>query len=55
MPANCHDMVVQRVVVRNGYKRDLAEMLVRDIRRHLNWFAAQVDLRSRVQASGFNH
>jgi glutamate decarboxylase len=48
-------MVVQRVVVRNGFTRDLAGMPVRDIRRHLDWFAAQPDFRSTAQAAGYQH
>ena len=55
MPANREDMVVQRVVVRNGFTHDLADMLVRDIRRHLDWFAAQPGFRSTAQAAGFHH
>jgi glutamate decarboxylase len=54
MPANRQDMVVQRVVVRNGFTRDLADMLVRDIRRHLDWFAAQPGFRSTAQAAGLH-
>jgi len=47
--------VVQRVVVRNGFTCDLADMLVKDIRRHLDWFAAQPGLRSKVEGSQFHH
>jgi glutamate decarboxylase len=55
MPANRQAMVVQRVVVRNGFTCDLADMLVKDIRRHLDWFAAQPGLRSKVAGSQFHH
>jgi glutamate decarboxylase len=55
MPANRQDLVVQRVVVRNGFTCDLADMLVRDIRRHLDWFAAQPGFRSTAQAEQFHH
>jgi len=55
MPANRQDLVVQRVVVRNGFTCDLADMLVRDIRRHLDWFAAQPGFRSTAQAAQFHH
>jgi glutamate decarboxylase len=55
MPANRQDVVVQRVVVRNGFTHDLAEMLVRDIRRHLDWFATQPGLRPTVDGVGFHH
>jgi glutamate decarboxylase len=55
MPANRQDMVVQRVVVRNGFTCDLADMLVKDIRRHLDWFASQPGLRSKAEGSQFHH
>ena len=55
MPANRQDLVVQRVVVRNGFTCDLADMLVRDIRRHLDWFAAQPGFRSTAQGAQFHH
>jgi glutamate decarboxylase len=55
MPANRQDVVVQRVVVRNGFTNDLAGMLVRDIRRHLDWFAGQPGLRPTVEGAGFHH
>jgi glutamate decarboxylase len=55
MPANRQDLVVQRVVVRNGFTCDLADMLVRDMRRHLDWFAAQPGFRSTAQAAQFHH
>jgi glutamate decarboxylase len=55
MPANRQDLIVQRVVVRNGFTCDLADMLVRDIRRHLDWFTAQPGFRSTAQAAQFHH
>jgi len=48
-------VVVQRVVVRNGFTNDLAGMLVRDIKRHLNWFSTQPGLRPSVDGAGFHH
>jgi glutamate decarboxylase len=55
MPANRQDLVVQRVVVRNGFTHDLADMLVRDIRRHLDWFATQPGLKPTGDGAGFHH
>jgi glutamate decarboxylase len=55
MPANRQDLIVQRVVVRNGFTNDLAGMLLRDIRRHLDWFAAQPGLKPAVDGAGFHH
>jgi glutamate decarboxylase len=55
MPANRADMVLQRVVVRNGFTHDLAGMLLKDIRRHLDWFATQPGLKSSQQGAAFHH
>jgi glutamate decarboxylase len=55
MPANRQDLIVQRVVVRNGFTCDLADMLVSDIRRHLDWFASQPGLRPKLTSSQFHH
>jgi glutamate decarboxylase len=56
MPPNREDLVVQRVVVRNGFTRDLADMLLRDIRRHLDWFEMQPGFRSSTEdPKGFHH
>jgi len=55
MPANRQDLVVQRVVVRNGFTCDLADMLVRDIKRHLDWFASQPVLTAKVEGAQFHH
>ena len=55
MPANREDLIVQRVVVRNGFTCDLADMLVSDIRRHLDWFASQPGLRPKLVSGQFHH
>jgi glutamate decarboxylase len=55
MPANRQDLVVQRAVIRNGFSFDLAEMLVKDIRRHLDWFASQPGFRSTAESGQFHH
>jgi glutamate decarboxylase len=55
MPANRQDVVIQRVVVRNGFTHDLAGMLVRDIRRHLDWFETQPGLKPSLNGAGFHH
>jgi glutamate decarboxylase len=55
MPANREDLVLMRVVVRNGFTHDLAGMLLRDIRRHLDWFATQPGLKPSLDGTGFHH
>ncbi len=55
MPANRGDLVLQRAVIRNGFTHDLAGMLVRDIRRHLDWFATQPGFKPTMDGAGFHH
>lgn len=40
MPASREDLVVQRILVRHGVSRDLAALLVEDIKRCLDYFAS---------------
>ena len=55
MPANRQDVILQRIVVRNGFTHDLAGMLLRDMRRHLNWFATQPGFNPTLDGSGYHH
>jgi glutamate decarboxylase len=55
MPANRGEMVLQRAVIRNGFTHDLAGMLLRDIRRHLDWFASQPGFTASPEGAGFHH
>ncbi len=55
LPANREDVIVQRAVVRNGFTCDLADMLVRDIQRHLDWFASQPGLKPKLDSGQFHH
>jgi glutamate decarboxylase len=55
LPANRQETVIQRVVVRNGFTCDLADMLVKDIRRHLDWFASQPGLNAKLDSAQFHH
>jgi glutamate decarboxylase len=57
LPANRTDLVVQRVVVRHAVSRDLASLLVSDIRdavAHIRKHPATAPL-TREEASGFHH
>jgi glutamate decarboxylase len=57
MPANRGDLVVQRVLARLGVSRDLAELLVADLRRsieHLEEHPARKPL-TRKLAGGYSH
>lgn len=57
MPANCHDLVVQRILVRHGLSRDLASLLIDDFHRALQYFSERpVSLPLTEQkAGGFRH
>jgi len=55
MPADRGELVLQRAVIRNGFTHDLAGMLVRDIKRHLEWFASQPGLKPTLDGAGFHH
>jgi glutamate decarboxylase len=55
MPAGMEDVHVLRVVVRNGFSRDMAELLVRDLRavvERLERVGGDVDAGDRT---GFHH
>lgn len=57
MPANREDLVVQRILVRHGVSRDLAGLLIDDIKRAVAYFEkhpVQNPL-SAEEAGGFNH
>jgi len=41
MPRNCEDLVVQRIVVKEGFSRDMADLLLGHMREALNYFASQ--------------
>jgi glutamate decarboxylase len=41
MPKNCEHLVVQRIVVKEGFSHDMADILLRDMRTALDYFASQ--------------
>ena len=57
MPANRKDLVVQRVLIRQGVSRDLIDLLLEDIRRSLAQIEKHPILRplTETEARGFNH
>jgi glutamate decarboxylase len=57
LPENCQSQAIQRILVRNGVSRDLATLLMRDIRNaleHLTKHPAQTSLEA-TTATGFHH
>ncbi|MGB8645485.1 MAG: glutamate decarboxylase [Anaerolineae bacterium] len=55
LPKNCEETVVQRVVVREGFSHDMAEMLLKDIVRQLDYFASQPGHQHKRKGSHFHH
>jgi glutamate decarboxylase len=57
LPANCEDLPIQRILVRHGVSRDLASLLLDDMKASLDYFKEhplQTPLTS-DEASGFHH
>ena len=57
LPANCQDVVIQRILVRHGVSRDLGSLLVDDMKRAMDYFK-QHPIESSMkadEASGFHH
>lgn len=38
LPGNCSDMVIQRVLIRHGFSKDLADLLLEDLKRCIEFF-----------------
>jgi glutamate decarboxylase len=57
LPNRCSDVVVQRVLARLGLSRDLAGLLVDDLKRAINHFKKNPSARSRspIDAGGYHH
>jgi glutamate decarboxylase len=55
MPANREDLVVQRIVVKEGVSHDMANLLLEDMRRHLKAFASQPDHKPKKTGRHFHH
>nr|HIL77108.1 glutamate decarboxylase [Rhodospirillales bacterium] len=55
MPPNRQDLVVQRVVVKEGFSHDMADMLLKDMSKALEWFRGQPHLIAKKQGGNFHH
>ena len=56
MPPNREDLVVLRVVVRNGFSHDMAELFLRDLQTAVNWLDhLNGPLPLEEQPEGFSH
>jgi glutamate decarboxylase len=57
MPENREDLVVQRVLIRHGFSRDMADLLIADFERALEWFEKHPvnNTKGIEDGKGFNH
>ncbi len=57
LPANCQDMVIQRILVRHGVSRDLATLLLEDMKRCLDHFEKHpvASPLTPVEGTGYHH
>lgn len=54
-PQNREDLAALRIVVKEGFSRDLADLLLSDIQRHLRFFASQPGYKPKKEHSQFKH
>lgn len=54
-PANREDLAALRIVVKEGFSRDMADLLLGDIERHLRFFASQPGYKPKKEHSQFKH
>lgn len=57
LPANCQDMPIMRVLVRHGFSHDMAQLLIDDLKRCIDYFEkhpVRTGL-SEAEAGGFHH
>jgi glutamate decarboxylase len=57
LPAHCQDITVQRILVRHGVSRDLANLLLENIKQSLDVFASHPShsALNGPEISGFHH
>lgn len=57
LPANCEDQVIQRILVRHGFSRDMADLLLEDCQHALEHFDRHPVSRQMAQeeGGGFKH
>lgn len=55
MPKNREGLTVQRVVVKEGFSRDMANILLKDIQKAIAFFESQPSYQPKVSGSHFHH
>ncbi|HEX4203078.1 MAG TPA: glutamate decarboxylase [Ktedonobacteraceae bacterium] len=54
-PKDREDLAVMRIVVKHGFSRDMASLLVNDMRNHLKHYAAHPQVQHNSGSPGFSH
>jgi glutamate decarboxylase len=54
-PANREDLAALRIVVKEGFSRDMADLLLKDIERHLAFFESQPGYKPKTEQTQFMH
>jgi glutamate decarboxylase len=52
MPPNREDLVIQRILVRHGFTREMAETLLREMQRILDDFVQRPDRETSLAVAG---
>lgn len=57
LPPHCEDMVVQRVLIRHGFSHDLAQLMIADLKRSIEYFRKNPVTHSFTEreAGGYHH
>lgn len=54
LPGNCQDMVIQRVLIRHGFSRDMAELMIEDLKRSIDYFKKHPTTNGLTDSEGQN-
>ncbi len=55
MPKNRKDLIVQRIVVKEGFSHDMAGALLGDIEKHVQWFSQNPGFTKTMEGKQFSH
>lgn len=57
LPVNAQDMVIQRVLIRHGFSHDMAQLMIDDLKRCIDYFKKHpvTDSACQEEAGGFSH
>lgn len=57
LPANAQDMVIQRVLIRHGFSRDMAQLMIEDLKRCIDYFKEHpiTNNSTKKDSEGFHH